>query len=101
MKLRPDLPFSLWRGFYVAMTLGAVVLLSRAWALGQSPAAAQSGYVGSDTCTTCHDDEGRRFQGTVMGKAFAHPRTSEEKLGCEACHGPGKAHVDSSGTESM
>src|SRR5881296_1651451 len=89
MKLRPDCHRPVRRGIYGAiatMMLGVAVLLSRVWAQGQAPPAAQSGYVGSDTCTTCHEDEGRRFNNTVMGKAFAHPRTAEQKLGCEACH---------------
>jgi len=34
-----------------------------------------------------------------MGKAFAQQRTADEKLGCEACHGPGKAHVEAGGTK--
>ena len=101
MELRPDWPPTLRRGIYVAMMLGAVVLLSRVWAQGQAPAAAQSGYVGSDTCTTCHEDEGRRFVRTAMGKAFAHPRTSGEEWGCESCHGPGKAHADSGGKDRI
>ena len=95
MEHRPDWPPTLRRGIYVAMMLGGVVFLSRVWGQGQAPAAAQSGYAGSDTCTTCHEDEGRRFKNTVMGKAFAHPRTSGEEWGCESCHGPGKAHADS------
>jgi DmsE family decaheme c-type cytochrome len=32
-----------------------------------------------------------------MGKVFAHPRTPDEAHGCEACHGPGKGHVDAGG----
>ncbi len=64
-------------------------------------AAAQAGasgeYVGRDTCVTCHEDQGKHFDQTTMGKAFAHPRTDEEKRGCETCHGPGKAHVDAGG----
>jgi len=101
MELRPDWPASLRRGIYVAMMLGVVALLSRVWAQGQAPAAAQSGYAGSDTCTTCHEDEGRRFKSTVMGRAFAHPRTSGEEWGCESCHGPGKAHADSGGKDRI
>jgi DmsE family decaheme c-type cytochrome len=54
-------------------------------------------YVGSDTCKGCHADEHRRFNATAMGKAMAHPRTPDESLGCEACHGPGKVHVDAGG----
>jgi DmsE family decaheme c-type cytochrome len=61
-------------------------------------AAAGGDYVGSDVCITCHDEPGNRFKGTVMGRVFfAQPRTADEKLGCEACHGPGKAHVEAGG----
>jgi len=60
-------------------------------------AASASDYVGSDTCITCHSDQQDRFKHTVMGKAFANPKTELEKLGCEGCHGPGKAHVEAGG----
>ncbi len=56
-----------------------------------------SDYVGSDTCITCHDDQNRTLKNTAMGKAFANPHTPEEKLGCESCHGPGKAHAEAGG----
>ncbi|MFB3917520.1 MAG: DmsE family decaheme c-type cytochrome [Terriglobales bacterium] len=54
-------------------------------------------YVGTDTCITCHDLQYKHFKNTVMGKVFANPRTAAQKLGCEACHGPGKAHVEAGG----
>jgi DmsE family decaheme c-type cytochrome len=50
-----------------------------------------AGYVGDDTCTTCHTGQ------TVKGSAHArvaNPRTPAAQQGCESCHGPGQAHVD-------
>jgi DmsE family decaheme c-type cytochrome len=60
-------------------------------------AKADSDYVGSETCAGCHEDQHKRFKNTVMGKIFANPRTAAEKLGCESCHGAGKAHVEAGG----
>src|SRR5438093_4605979 len=61
--------------------LAAVVLMTviSARALSREPSrpallqAANVGgeYAGSDTCVVCHADQGRHFQNTVMGKAFA------------------------------
>src|ERR1700675_2626263 len=62
-----------------------------------APSAADGDYVGSAVCVTCHVDQERRFKNTVMGKVMANPRTPEEARGCEACHGPGKAHVEAGG----
>ena|SRR5215469_7624548 len=62
-----------------------------------SQAPPNTDYIGMDTCLTCHADQGKHFENTIMGHAFAHPRTDLEKLGCEACHGPGRAHAESGG----
>jgi len=56
-------------------------------------------YVGSATCITCHQDQERRFKSTAMGLAFAHPHSPDEAHGCEACHGPGRAHVEAGGSK--
>lgn len=63
--------------------------------------AAAGQYVGSETCVGCHEDQQKRFKNTVMGKVFAHPRSDMEKLGCESCHGAGKAHVDGGGDKTQ
>src|SRR5579864_8756584 len=63
-----------------------------------APTGPDGDYVGSETCITCHDDQNRRFKNTVMGKAMlGNPHTPEEARGCEACHGPGRAHVEAGG----
>ncbi len=82
-----------------ALALVLLLLAGTAIAGQQTKAAAPASgdYVGNDVCIGCHEDQNNRFKNTVMGKAFANPHTADEKLGCEACHGPGKAHVEAGG----
>ena len=62
--------------------------------------AQQQGYAGSEACAECHKKEVAQFGATVMGKILMErPRTAHEKLGCEACHGPAKQHIESGGDE--
>jgi DmsE family decaheme c-type cytochrome len=51
-------------------------------------------FVGAETCLECHEDQGAKVAHTVHGRlaGFQYPG---EGRGCEACHGPGGAHVDS------
>ena len=56
------------------------------------------GYVGSETCKGCHEDQWNKFLTTKMGKIFLQrPRNAKEGVGCEGCHGPGEAHVNAGG----
>lgn len=53
-----------------------------------------AGYVGDDTCLTCHEGQ-KAIEKTLHGKA-QNPRTPAGSHNtCETCHGPGQKHVDS------
>ncbi len=52
-------------------------------------------FVGQETCSTCHQQEATNWAHTVHAKVFnLHPRDAREEKNCEACHGPGSAHVE-------
>jgi DmsE family decaheme c-type cytochrome len=61
-----------------------------------TPAAQGTGFVGDDTCSTCHDTEAKALHSTLHGKA-QNEKAPAGKNGqaCETCHGPGQKHVDS------
>ena len=56
-------------------------------------------YVGPETCKTCHEDIYKAFEISPHWKTTLKRRASEAQ-GCEACHGPGKAHVEGGGDKS-
>jgi DmsE family decaheme c-type cytochrome len=59
----------------------------------QTPAAPATGYAGSDTCVTCHTEQGDTLKGSKHAQE-KNPRSPAATQGCESCHGPGQAHVD-------
>lgn len=77
-----------------------VPLLSGAQAPNQAPpssAASASDYVGTDTCKACHEDLAKGFERTPHYATLLNKKATPAHQGCEACHGPGKAHVDAGG----
>lgn len=62
------------------------------------PAAAD--YVGAETCKTCHEDMYKSFEKTPHFVTTLDNKKGPEWEGCEACHGPGKAHVEGGGDKS-
>jgi DmsE family decaheme c-type cytochrome len=52
-------------------------------------------FVGSETCETCHADINKKFAENPHSRlAMLH---GGKGVTCEACHGPGRAHVESGG----
>lgn len=67
---------------------------------GTAPSGQSSDYVGAETCKTCHEDIYKNFEKTPHWKTTLDTRGGAAKQGCEACHGPGKAHVEGGGDKS-
>jgi DmsE family decaheme c-type cytochrome len=84
------------RWFY---TLATGLILSAGFAVSAEGQAQPAGeYAGAKACLDCHKKEAAIYQQTTMGAAFTrHPRNTNEKLGCEGCHGPAKEHAESGG----
>jgi len=55
-------------------------------------------YVGSETCMECHEEWYESYMKNYHA-IKGDPRTPAARRGCESCHGPGAAHVESEGEE--
>jgi DmsE family decaheme c-type cytochrome len=85
--------------FVVVLAVNVTRAAPLGLATGPVPAAAAPpqpqaaiGFVGDDTCTTCHTGYGESVASTKHGFK-AHELTPAAKQGCESCHGPGEAHA--------
>ena len=90
-------------GLAASLSFAAVLLMVPAVAAADRtgktpPAAADSHYVGSETCKTCHEEIYKNFETTPHWKTTLKGHGEIE--GCEGCHGPGQAHVEGSGDKS-
>src|SRR5215470_18105176 len=61
-----------------------------------------SQYVGSETCKTCHEDMPTKgffksYEDSPHYVTTLDTKRGPEWHGCEACHGPGKEHVEGGG----
>ena len=62
-------------------------------------------YVGSETCKTCHEDMPtkdffKNYESSPHYATTLDTKRGPEWHGCEACHGPGKDHVEGRGDKT-
>jgi len=61
-----------------------------------------AGYAGAETCKGCHEEAWQKFSRTKMGRLFLfQARNTRERLACENCHGPGRAHAEAGGGKGV
>jgi DmsE family decaheme c-type cytochrome len=60
-----------------------------------------SQYAGTETCKTCHEDAGKTFDKGPHWKTLSDKHHGPQWQGCEACHGPGKAHAESADPDKI
>jgi DmsE family decaheme c-type cytochrome len=57
-------------------------------------------YAGAEECKTCHEEIYQRFDESAHWKTLLNERGGPTKQGCEACHGPGREHIDAGGDKT-
>ena len=57
-------------------------------------------YAGAEECKTCHEEIYQRFDKSAHWKTLLNERGGPTKQGCEACHGPGREHIDAGGDKT-
>jgi DmsE family decaheme c-type cytochrome len=60
-----------------------------------------SQYVGSDTCKSCHEEMFNSFEKGPHWKTETDKHHGPAWQGCEACHGPGRAHSESTNASDI
>jgi len=63
----------------------------------QQPTVDTSKYIGSESCKKCHEFLFKGFERTKHFQLVSDTRRGQAFQGCEGCHGPGRAHVESGG----
>src|SRR5271169_4574552 len=59
-----------------------------------APPAKDADYVGAEACKVCHEDIYNGWEKTPHFRTTLDTKGGPSHQGCEACHGPGKAHSE-------
>ena len=81
-------------GLVVAGVLASCVSVNRV--VMMPPQIPGATYVGSETCSQCHEKISTRFVTATHANLKAEGATASN-VGCESCHGPGSLHAESGG----
>ena len=57
-------------------------------------------YSGTKACTKCHEKQAKAYREGPMSH-YWNARTPAADIGCETCHGPGKAHDDAPAVKGL
>lgn len=86
----------------VLRAVAGIVILGWTASLTIPAAAAETpGYVGSETCKTCHEEIYNNLQKTPHYAIETGARRGWAQKSCESCHGPGAKHAESASAEDI
>ncbi|HKA02506.1 MAG TPA: DmsE family decaheme c-type cytochrome [Candidatus Solibacter sp.] len=79
-----------------------LVVIAAGRAKGQGSAASlPAGYAGSEMCGACHEDLAKEFPKNPHHAVETDRKRGWEGRACEACHGPGQKHTESTSADDI
>lgn len=93
-----------YRTVFMLLVLAGGVIghCGRSWSQPSSVTSpTPSAFVGSEICEGCHEQLMNNFRTTPHARLLQQQQAPPQHQGCEACHGPGEAHVNAGGGKGV